>query len=112
MAIIKVLKDKLENILDPFIPRYEALRVHSTEPVIIGKWIDNRPIYRKILYIPNSDKFHGNYNIDSGVKNIGYLDMRGGMSALSSDSWYPITQYFSPEVNSRMGMSIKKLATS
>ncbi len=112
MAIIKVLKDKLGNILDPFIPRYEALRVYSTEPVVIGKWIDNRPIYRKMIYIENTDKFKpSDYYIESGVTNVGYLDLRGGMTSRQSNSWLPLTQNLGGTLYSRLGMSDKAKGT-
>ena len=52
MADIKVLKDKLGNILNPIIPRYERMTKYSTTEVKTGeKWIDGKDIYRRVINI-------------------------------------------------------------
>lgn len=57
MAVNNVLIDKDDNILNPKIPRYENLKKISTEEQAIGKWIDGKTLYRKLVefdYFPNN----------------------------------------------------------
>lgn len=48
MAVNNVLKDKLGNILNPKIPRYENLKNYSEEEQLVGNYL-SRPLYRKVV---------------------------------------------------------------
>ena len=57
--------------------------IYSTDEIEIGKWIDNKPIYRKVLNIPsptfNSYVNHNISNIDN-IVDIKYMIKEGGNS--------------------------------
>lgn len=44
-----VLKDSVGNILNPIIPRYEKKFSYFFNEVIVGKWKDGRPVYKKTI---------------------------------------------------------------
>ena len=48
MAVNNVLKDKLGNILNPKIPRYENLKNYSEEEQLVGFYLD-RTYYKKVV---------------------------------------------------------------
>lgn len=41
---------------------------YSTEEVVIGTWIDEKPLYRKVIYLPNSALVYNAAKIQTGVK--------------------------------------------
>lgn len=43
-----LINNKRKTIFNGIIPRYEDLRIYSTNEVIIGKWIDGKNLYRKV----------------------------------------------------------------
>ena len=54
MGYAYVLKDKVGNILNPIIPRYERLTKYSTTEIKTGKkWVDGKDIYSKRVTIKN-----------------------------------------------------------
>ena len=61
-----VLKDKNDFILDPKIPRYENLKIFSTDEKKIGKWVDGKPLYRKVFIVTDQN----NINFDVSDLNI------------------------------------------
>ena len=53
------LNEKIKNIT--------SLKNYSTEEVIIGKWIDGRPIYRKVVNVGSGS---GNFTYPHGISNL------------------------------------------
>lgn len=50
-----VLIDKNGFILDPKIPRYEKLKIYSTDEKKIGNWVDGKPLYRKVFIVTDQN---------------------------------------------------------
>lgn len=68
--MFNVLKNKLGEILNPIIPRYERLTKYSTTEIKTGKkWKDGRDIYTKTITISN---LPNNTYIDyaTGLNNV------------------------------------------
>ena len=67
-----VLKDKDDKILNPQIPRYENLKIYSDEEQLIGKWIDGKNLYRKVIsfdYFPNNSQ----RVVSTHINNLEYI---------------------------------------
>ena len=72
MAVNNVLKDKDNEILDFKIPGYEKLKLYSKEEIIIGKWIDGKKLYRKVIdfdYFPNNSQ----RVVPTNINNLEYI---------------------------------------
>ena len=62
------LKDKDDNILNPKIPRYENLKRYSEQEQVVGKWIDGKRLYRKVVKFgafPSNGQRTVNHNIEN-----------------------------------------------
>lgn len=100
----------------------ESQEIYSTEETAIGKWVDGRPIYRKVLIstLPsnadNKEVAHGIQNIDivvsavgSGVNSSGYFvnypysDPEGKVTMVSLTK---TKLYLFTNVPSRMGTEV------
>lgn len=46
--------------------------IYSTEEQVIGKWIDGKPLYRKVVYI-EPVTFTGLKSIEHGISDIDYI---------------------------------------
>lgn len=81
---------------------------YSTEEQVIGKWINNKPIYRKIVFFEvtsNSDISH-NYNIQS-VENI-WIDesasyILGDYETLGVNWYYATSDWCRTWINKNQG---------
>lgn len=64
--------------------------IYSTSETVVGKWINNKPIYRKVINFDGNDlnvsKAHGISNIDLITNAYGILHHSYG--------WKPITTYY------------------
>ena len=77
---LTILKNKLGEILNPIIPRYERLTKYSTDEIKTGKkWIDGKNIYRKVFSYNNVDLNNSttlNAIIDNNISNITVTDFK------------------------------------
>ena len=69
MAQVKALIGNLKS------PTYD---VYSTNETIVGKWIDGKPIYRK-LYETGMPAIRNTKYIDSGLSNYSYCKINAWM---------------------------------
>ncbi len=71
------------------------LKTHSTTDTIAGTWIDNKPIYRRILaYTPST--FTNNVEMDTGITNISTVTKMDATVHVTSDSgWRNIPWLYS-----------------
>ena len=46
---LEILDDQLNSLEEDYIEEFQKLKVYSTSETIVGIWIDNKPIYRKVL---------------------------------------------------------------
>lgn len=46
-----------------------SLETYSTTETRVGTWVDNKPIYRKVI-IDTTSRTSGNYNIAHGISNL------------------------------------------
>ena len=78
-----VLKDKNGIILNPKIPRYENLKIYSTDEKMIGMWINGKKLYRKVV---NFDYFgnNGQRTVSHNITNLDDI-------VFYQYSWYDIT---------------------
>lgn len=70
---------------------------YSTSEKIVGRWINNKPIYRKVLVVPKS-QLSTNFNLAHGISNLDLMITARGMAKNSNDMntmpWYASTNYF------------------
>lgn len=43
---------------------------YSTDEIVVGEWIDGKPIYRKVVYLGNCPSASGNKSVEHGIENI------------------------------------------
>ena len=86
---------------------YENLHDYSTEEKVVGKWIDGKPIYEKVIYVNITDRDFHNIKMNVYVDNI--IKLKG---ILYQGSGYP---YFIelqgntyPDLNNRAMLLYKK----
>lgn len=58
---------------------------YSTSEEIIGRWIDNKPIYRKVIEVPKSAVSASNVAIEHNISNLGTLVTARGILVGSTD---------------------------
>lgn len=57
--------------------KIDAIEIYSTEEVVIGKWIDGRPLYRKVVSLGKVSTTET--QIPTGIANIReVVDIKGG----------------------------------
>lgn len=84
----KILNLKSSSQEDTYSCDYiNKLNEYSEEETVIGKWIDGKPLYRKIIYanVPTANTnviITHNLNIDNLVKVYGNCDVNGGTTNL------------------------------
>ena len=72
--LLKNINNELDQINNK-IEQIDEKFIYSTNEQTIGKWIDGKPLYRKVFVITNYDS-QGNENylsIDSSIDNMTYL---------------------------------------
>lgn len=86
----KQLCDKNNDKVNPVVEE-----VYSTEEIKIGKWIDGKPLYRKVLELitPSSDSVTKIFTIDSNVDIINYY---GYIYSKYYNQKMPLNFYFTP----------------
>jgi len=76
-------KQSLEKILN-----------YSTEEQIVGKWIDSKPIYRKVIVITSGFStylsVHHNINIDTLITEKSFIYL--------SERWEPLPAIYLPDI--------------
>lgn len=81
------VKDLLKKVLKKC--KDEGLNKYSEEEIVIGKWIDGKPIYRKVFNVTFPSREIGYYEIplaNIGVQNVAYmLNIYG--TALKADGY-------------------------
>lgn len=67
----------------------DTLQIYSTNEIAIGKWVDNKTLYRKCIYItmPNTTQT----SISTGLSNVNVINIYGCVTDGSSSS--PINFY-------------------
>ena len=102
----EVLKDKLGNILNPKIQRYECNLYTNEEPVKTGRKIDGKDEYVEkisILQLPNASSLEVNTGLNIDEINVTYIKC---LAYRSSDRTYiPIP--FISMANSHIGLNTK-----
>lgn len=64
------------------------LNTYSTDEIIIGKWVDNKPIYRKCIYI-SSFPNNATINVPMNIENLDYMINIYGVANKNGDG-HPI----------------------
>lgn len=72
------LQDNIENAIDNY----------STDEVKIGKWINNKPIYRKVLSFTTSSTLNSFVNVAHGISNVDMFLPNIDMAVLYNNNWY------------------------
>lgn len=67
-------------------------RYSTTEETIVGVWIDNKPIYRKVINIGSITNTSGNNIVNPNIDNLDTLISLDGMFKVS-DNIIPINFY-------------------
>lgn len=70
---------------------------YSTNEIIVGKWVDDKPLYRK-TYIINGGISQGIYSVAHNINNIDVIFVNGSKSFMFNDNNkisypFPINQY-------------------
>ena len=60
---IAFVKNNKAKVLDEILSNLEEKHIYSTQETIIGKWVDNQLIYRKVIDL-------GSYQIKNGIHQI------------------------------------------
>lgn len=81
MAQVKAL---IGNIKGPAGKDGSANQIYSIDETVIGKWIDGKPVYRKI-FLPNKTVSEGQ-EISSGCR-LDNVDILISLSMYADDSW-------------------------
>lgn len=87
---IAFVQNNKANVLDEFLNNLEEKHIYSTQETIIGKWIDNQLIYRKVIDL-------GIYQIKNGIHQINILNtpvdtlININFCFKYSDTWYSST---------------------
>ena len=59
----------------------DSKNVYSTDEIVVGKWIDGKPIYRKVYEISSLPN-NGRMNVDCNILNVQHvITMRGVMES-------------------------------
>ena len=74
IAMGKTAYSNGELIVGTMIPEEE---VYSVEETVVGRWIDNRPIYRKVIIM--TDLIRGVNKIAHNIENLGDVIMATGV---------------------------------
>lgn len=97
--------DNLNDLQDNVEEAINLVSNYSSEEKVIGTWIDNKPLYRKIIStgnLPNTSV----KNINHGISNLDkYINMYG----IVSDGAYsiPLPYFYSSEMISTYGIGIE-----
>lgn len=67
----------------------------STEEIIIGKWVDDKPIYRKTFIGTSTDVDGVSINIANLNADV-IVDVYGWVKS-SYGQWWPLNNYYTPE---------------
>ena len=95
---LNILQDNIENAIN-------TNDIYSTNEIVIGKWINNKPLYRKVIStgnLPNTSV----KNINHGINNLDkYINMYG----IVSDGTYsiPLPYFYPSEMISTYGIGIE-----
>lgn len=61
---------------------------YSTDEIVVGRWIDGKPLYRKVIEFPNEGFIAGNNIFNHGINNIDkVVDFDLGMYSLTSGEY-------------------------
>lgn len=66
--------------------------IFSGNEVVVGKWINNKPIYRKVIELPEITNLNTDINTPSGITNLDFLISINGMVKISI-GWIPVNFY-------------------
>lgn len=65
----------------------------STTEKVIGKWVDGKPIYRKVLEVSLTSEHSTNYSVAHGISNLGTFTRIDGILIRTAGSYIPINSY-------------------
>ena len=84
------LQQNIEEELNEITPKFE----YSTTETVVGKWIDNKPIYRKVIHVNSLTPSGTDYaNIPHGINNIDKLVNIRCMGSVESSTFFNFTNY-------------------
>lgn len=69
---------------------------YSTSEIAIGKWINNKILYRKVISIPNFST--NGTSVQTGITNVDFAMMSGYFLRSNTNYAYPIGNYFMEEL--------------
>lgn len=68
---------------------YKNNNIFSTNEIIVGKWVNNKPIYRKVIQLPAITSTNTDLSIQTGITNMENIIKIEGMMQISM-GWLPI----------------------
>lgn len=89
MALIefKDLPDTSTPINAENLNKIQENNIYSTDEIEIGKWIDSKPIYRKVIVTTTSGQItHGISNYETIINMYGFVNISSG----SGYGWQPV----------------------
>ena len=77
-----------------------GLNTYSTTETKIGKWIDGKPIYRKVIKVTSIDSSSNNYDVTISISNLNEIVNIGGTIKMTGTNTYkPVTTIFTDNSN-------------
>ena len=68
---------------------YKSNNIFSTDETIVGKWINNKPIYRKVIQLPAITTTNTDFTTATGITNMENLISVNGTVKMSL-GWVPL----------------------
>lgn len=101
------LKDKGDNLYPIGVGGYN---VYSTSEAVIGKWINGKPIYRRVFQFDRGSSSSSGWVVKTFSPSIDFEDIVGVNGAVknvsgSETSWYPITRVRQSNTPYEFGLS-------
>lgn len=94
-----------DTVPDGYIKELDDDEVYSTNEKKIGYWIDNKPLYRKVINLGNLPNA-GEKNVQIGVSNINKIISIRGI-AISSSATVPLPYFYPNTSYVQYGMGIE-----
>lgn len=80
----KLKSTEVQGAIDEVTESLENSNTYSTEEKVIGKWINGKPLYRKVIVY---DTFTNSSVIDHNIQNVEHIHLGNGSHAYRSDVW-------------------------
>ena len=79
------MQDGIYEDIDGLSEDLESKSTYSLNENVIGKWVDNKPIYRKVIEVPKSAVSASSVAIPHNISNLGTLVTARGILVGSTD---------------------------